>query len=163
MIVRRNKFNENFPLLAEGFAKRGLNDKEIAKKLGISGATYYDYLKRYPEFLEAVKRGKAPIDDEVENILLQKIRGIKYTETRTEYKPSRKLSNGQMLKRRVISVTKTKKFIPPCTSSIQFHLRNRRPDDWNKERTGVDVTVKGSLSIKEMKENVKAAEKSGSK
>ena len=36
-------------------------DAEIAAKLGISNGSFYEYQKRYPEFLDAIKRGKVPV------------------------------------------------------------------------------------------------------
>ena len=51
----RGKYNDDFPLLAEGLARRRLSDSQIATALDISVGTYYEYQKRYPEFLQALK------------------------------------------------------------------------------------------------------------
>ena len=48
------KYNDDFPLLAEGFAREGLTDKQIAKKLGIGVRTFYDYLKQYSQFSQSL-------------------------------------------------------------------------------------------------------------
>ena len=159
--MAKNKYNENFPLLAEGFARRGLNDKEIAKKLGIHESTYYVYLQGHQEFSEAIKRGKAPINEEVENILLKRIRGIDYTETETKYKYV-PILKGEKALRIKTHVKKTKKIIPPDVPSIHFFLRNRMPDRYNVS-DNVDLTVRGSLSIEEMKKSIKAVGEDGSK
>ena len=66
-VGRPEKYEDTFPLLAEGYAREGMIDKEIAAKLGVSEATFYEYQKKYPEFSEAIKRGKKPVDVEVEN------------------------------------------------------------------------------------------------
>ena len=47
---------DTFPLLAEKYARDGLNDHQIACNLGISTATFYAYQNKYREFEEAVKR-----------------------------------------------------------------------------------------------------------
>lgn len=161
--MAKNKYHEDFPLLAEGFARRGLIDKEIAKKLGIGETAFYDYIKRYPKFAKAIKKGKAPVDVEVENVLLKRIRGFKYTETHIEYTPGKVLENGKTEKKKILSIRKIRKEVIPETLAAIYWLKNRLPGLWNKERTNVDVTVRGSLSIKEMKESLKAAEKDGSK
>ena len=58
-------------ILVEGWARDGLTDEQIANNLGISERTFYDYKKKYPQFLQSLKKGKEIIDYEVENALLQ--------------------------------------------------------------------------------------------
>ena len=67
------KYDEDFPARAEDWARQGLRDEDIAKKLGISKDTFYEYKKMFPDFSDAIKRGKAPIDFEVENKLLKSL------------------------------------------------------------------------------------------
>ena len=56
-------------------------DREcLAKALGISLATLYDWEKQHPEFLEAVRQGSAEHDDEVvERSLLRLCKGFQTT------------------------------------------------------------------------------------
>ena len=56
----------------EGWARDGLTDEQIASKMGINPDTLYKYKKRYPEFSEALKKGKEVIDRQVEKVLLEK-------------------------------------------------------------------------------------------
>lgn len=50
--MSKTKYNKDlFPLLAEGYAREGLNDKEISKKMGISTQSYYQYQKNTLTFL----------------------------------------------------------------------------------------------------------------
>ncbi len=58
-------------VLVEGWARDGLTNEQIAEKLGINPDTLYKYQKEYPEFSEALKKGKEHIDYEVENALLK--------------------------------------------------------------------------------------------
>lgn len=39
-----------------------LTDAEMAREMGVSSSTYYDWLKRYPEMSEAVTRARASAD-----------------------------------------------------------------------------------------------------
>ena len=58
-------------ILVEGWARDGLTNEQIADNLGINQDTLYTYKKKYPEFSEALKKGKEVVDFEVENALLK--------------------------------------------------------------------------------------------
>ena len=45
-------------LQLEAWARNGLTDEQIAKNMGVSVATLYNYKKVYLEILEALKKGK---------------------------------------------------------------------------------------------------------
>lgn len=106
-------------LLLEGYAREGLTDEQIARKIGIAPGTLYEWFKSYPEIYEALKRGKAPVDMEVENALLKRARGYEYEEVITEvYGDGKK------------HVKKIKKHVPPDVTAQIFWLKNRRPDKW---------------------------------
>ena len=55
----------------EGWARDGLTDEQIAKSIGISPSTLYDWKSKYPEISKALKKGKEVVDYEVENALLK--------------------------------------------------------------------------------------------
>ncbi len=81
--MAKSKYDpDTFPTLAEGYARRGLNDEQIAERLGISIATFYVYQNRYPEFPEGLKKGKKPVDMEVENAFLKRAKGYEHEEKR---------------------------------------------------------------------------------
>lgn len=126
----------NFPLLAEGWARQGLSDKQIAKNLKISVETFYQYVKKYPEFSEALKKGKEPVDVSVENSLLKKAIGYEVEETITEMKIREDGSEYPSV------IRKMKKHIQPDTGAIAFWLKNRRPDLW-RENKSMDITTNG--------------------
>lgn len=116
----KEKYNDDFPLLAQGFARDGFNDKQICEKLGISTTVFYEYQKKYPEFAEALKRGKAPVDTEVENALLKRAMGFDFTETHTEAIVS---NDGKVSGQKV---KKVKKHYPPDVTACIFWLKNRK-------------------------------------
>jgi predicted DNA-binding transcriptional regulator AlpA len=131
------KYNpKTFPKRAEQYAREGKIDMQIAAKLGISESTYYDYQNKYPEFSEAIKRGKSVIDQEVESALLKRALGYKYEEIKTEIidgqdkKPDK---DGQMAKSKAGTrqkVTKVTKEVPADTTAAIFWVKNRMPDKW---------------------------------
>jgi len=65
------KYDESFPGQAEQYAGEGLPDVQIAAKMGISPASFYSYQKQFPEFAEALERGRENLVGLVENRLLQ--------------------------------------------------------------------------------------------
>lgn len=57
-------------LLLGGWARDGLTDEQIAKNIGITVSTFYEWKKKYSEISESLKKGKEVVDYEVENALL---------------------------------------------------------------------------------------------
>lgn len=106
----------------EGLARDGLTDIMLAQKIGISETTFYEWQNRFPEFAEAIKKGKAPVDNQVESALLKKALGYEYEETVTE------IYEEDGVKRK--HVRKMLKHSPPDTGAIAFWLKNRRPGKW---------------------------------
>ena len=147
--MAKKKYNDDFPLMAEDFARRGMIDEVIAKNLGIATCTFYVYLNKYKEFSDAIKRGKAPVDVEVENKLLKRARGFEYEEVMVEYKPGK--DDDKVEKAKPTIIKKTKKMVIPDVAAIIFWLKNRRPDIWKeKHEHEVKATVNYELSEKFM-------------
>lgn len=121
-------------LRIEGWARSGLTDEQIAKNIGISVSTFYQWQINYPEFSESLKRGKKPVDEEVENMLLKSALGFEYEETITEIIES---PDGTQRKQ----IKKVKKYCPPSNTAQIFWLKNRKPDMW-RERQEVNNNVR---------------------
>lgn len=107
----------------EGWARDGLTDAQIASNIGIHISTLCDWKNQFPEFSEAIKKGKAPVDIQVENALLKRALGYEYEETTTEI-----IENPDGTKRKHIK--KVTKLVLPDTLAQFFWLKNRRPDKW---------------------------------
>lgn len=56
----------------QGWARDGLTDQQIAKKMGIGVRTLYEWKKKHSQFSQALKSGKEVVDYAVENALLKK-------------------------------------------------------------------------------------------
>lgn len=106
-------------LLIEGWARDGLTDEQIAQNIGIAPKTLYSWIARFNQIGKAIKKGKAPVDFQVENALLKRALGYEWEETTTEID-----SNG---KKHIKKVTRHQ---PPDTVAIIFWLKNRRRDRW---------------------------------
>ena len=54
-------------ILLEGWARQGLTEEQIAKNMGISVKTLYNWKNKELQILQALKKGKEVVDFEVEN------------------------------------------------------------------------------------------------
>lgn len=140
--MRRTNYDSNtFPLLAEKYARKGLTDQQIAANLGIGYSTYFEYQNRYPEFKEAIKRGKAPVDVVAENALYKRAIGYDYEEVSTEVAIG--VDGFEITPTRVKTV---RKHIPPDVVALQFWLKNRLPADW-REKSQQEITGKDGMPL----------------
>lgn len=103
----------------EGWARDGLTDEQIAKNIGINRDTLYRWKKAYPDFSDALKRGKEVVDRQVENALLKRALGYTYDEVTFE---------GD------VEVKRVRKQVVPDTTAQIFWLKNRKPEDWRDKR-----------------------------
>lgn len=125
-MARKTKYDDNtFPLLAQGYAREGMNDKQISAKLGISLSSYYEYQIKYSEFMDSIKRGKSPVDVEVENTLLKRALGYEYVETQSIVK-----LDSEKGTTKPVEMRKVTKLIQPDITACIFWLKNRKPKVW---------------------------------
>lgn len=121
---------ENLTVL-EGWARDGMIDEQIAGRIGIATTTLYDWKNKYPEFAQALKKGKEYVDTQVENALLKRALGYDYTEERVEISQK----DGK-------KVIQTVKHVAPDVTAQIFWLKNRRREHWRdkppevREETG---------------------------
>ena len=118
--------------LLEAWARDGLTNEQIAKNMGINPSTLYDYMNKFVEISNALKKGKEVVDIEVENALLK--RALGYTITLCEQKVD---------KDGCVHDLKKDVHIPGDTTAQIFWLKNRKPKNWkdkqNSENTSDDV------------------------
>ena len=107
----------------ESMARKGYRDIDIAKKIGISKVTFYDWKKRFPKFAEALQRGKDEYDDTVEETLYNMTQGYYVDEEVVEVRED--AAGNKILHRK-----KTKRYISPSITAIIYWLQNRRGDVW---------------------------------
>ena len=119
----------------EGWARNGLTDEMIAHNIGITTTTLYDWKKKYPQFAEAVKRGKEVVDIMVENALLKSAMGYKYDEVVKE-----RVFDYETETSIVVEVKRTTKEVAPNPTSLIFWLKNRKPETW-RDKKNIDAAV----------------------
>lgn len=117
----------------ESWARMGLTDEQIAKNMGVNKTTLYDWMKKFPDISNSIKKGKAPIDFEVENALFKRAIGYEYEEVETTIEEI----DGKQRKR----IKKIKKVALPETSAMIFWLKNRKPEQWRKLNPVVEAKL----------------------
>ena len=137
-------------LKIEGWARDGLIDREIANKIGISERTFTEWKTKFPIMSSVLKKGKDVIDRQVENALLKRALGYKYTETIRE--AVKDPDSGEIEMR--VTKTVTKQVIPDTTAQI-FWLKNRKPDKWRDKPVYEDTSELDKLDaiLKGLKDN----------
>jgi hypothetical protein len=130
---RPTEYNPNIhPAIAESLARKGLTNTEIADGIGVCPATLYTWQNEHPEFLEAIKRGKASADDEVEKSLYKRACGYDVIEE----KPLN--IGGELL------IARVNVHIHPDPTSCIFWLKNRRPKEWRDKQ---EIQHSGNIQI----------------
>ena len=135
------EYVKNKLILIEGWARDGLIDEQIANNLGISVDTFYKYKKKYPEFSEALKKGKEISDYEVENALFKKATGYII-----------KLNKQKVTKDGDIVDITEEMYMQPDTTAQIFWLKNRRPDKW---RDKVELNNENEKTLEKLDEVLK--------
>lgn len=130
-------------LLIEAWARDGIIDEDIARKLGVAYSTFREYVKRYLALSAALKKGKEIADVEVENALFKRAIGYPYDEVTREAKEQIDEKTGRRVTVRVETKRVTKEVHPDVTAQI-FWLKNRRPDKWRDKQ---DIQHSGSVDV----------------
>jgi transposase-like protein len=135
-----SKYSEKFtPKMAGWLARDGATNDEIAAKLEISTVTLYDWIKKYPELSNAIKKGKEVVDREVEDSLLKRALGYDYEKVETEVSI---FGEKEFKKKKV-----TQMHNPADATSMIFWLCNRKPGQWRRNPTFVDFEkAKGEIT-----------------
>lgn len=126
-------------LLVEGWARDGLSDKQIAQNMGVAYSTLRVWMDKFPALSAAIKKGKAPVDYEIENALLKKARGYYVTVKKAvKVKTRKQLAGKGLIEEEHIEYVDDEMFIPPDTVAQIFWLKNRRPDKWRDKQEVVN-------------------------
>lgn len=132
--------------LVEKWGRDGLTEQQIAKNLGISRTTLNDYKDRYPDFLDAIKRGKEVNITELENSLVKRAMGYYYEEVKTYIKED---SQGT-----TTYTEKTRKHQPADVGACAILLKNKAPEKYTNDRAALDLK-RQELELRKMIEEAK--------
>lgn len=132
------KYSQNMVEMAYKFAKLGLKDIIIAKRLGITRGTFYEWKNKHKEFNNSITLARAELDAKVEKALLKRAVGFKVTEKKE-----------MMTKSGEIVSLDAEKYYAPDTASIQFWLKNRDAGRWKDRVETVHELGSGAKSFLE--------------
>ena len=114
---RKSKYDPKLhPSLILWMARAGLIDIEISDKLKVNKDTLYRWAALHEEVAEALKESRDYVDSLVENSLLKRALGFKYTEDAVVQKSG--------------EIVPLQKMALPDVTAIIFWLKNRRPKSW---------------------------------
>lgn len=125
------KIHDNLDQI-EKLAIHGFTNAEIADFFGIHIDTFCEYQKKYPEFSETLKNGKALADTKVMDSLFHRACGYSHSEEKIF------CHNGEVIR------AETTKHYPPDTTAIIYWLRNRRR--WLDNNTEIESEKEHDLS-----------------
>lgn len=128
-------------ILLEGWARDGLTEEQIAKNMGVSVKTLFNWKHKELPILQALKKGKEVVDFEVENALLKKALG--YTITLHKQKVTK---DGDVVD------TEEEMHVPPDTTAQIFWLKNRKANKWRDKVVDDEIKVASNGILNEIKE-----------
>ena len=138
-------YKPEYPEQARKFCLLGATDIEIADLFEVSVGALAKWKKKYPEFGEALRRGKDVANAEVASKLYKRAVGYSYTEV------TKRVVGGKEQE------TVTHKHMPPDVTACIFFLKNRAKDKWKDkhetEHTG-NVTY-NNLTDDELEHKIK--------
>ena len=130
MTGRKSSFKQEYIQLAENYALLGATDAEMADFFGVSEQTLNTWKKKYPEFLESLKKGKAVADANVASRLYS--RAIGYAAKAPKFATN----EGKLTDK----VEYIERYPQDATAAI-FWLKNRQPGKW-RDKKEVENQVK---------------------
>ena len=138
---RKGKYDPKAtPYLAEQYASEILTDAQIAAKLGIHISTFIDWQKKYSEFSEAIKRGKAVSNVALVKSMQKTAAGYDVEEEETTVILDKDKQPKSYRK------TTCKRHIPPNPTMQIFLAKNRMPDEF-RDVNRHEVDMKGQLQV----------------
>ena len=105
------------------WSRRGLSDKQIAKNIGVTTMTFYNWKKRFAEFAVAVDKARSELKIELEKSMFELAIGKAFVE---EIKTILDPNTGK-----VIRVEKTRKQLPPNANLQTFLAKNLMPEKYH--------------------------------
>jgi hypothetical protein len=139
----RDWVSEDHLSQVERWKRHGLSNEQIAKNIGISEQTFYNWKDKHVEFFEAIKKGREVIVCELENALIKRAKGYEIEEV--VFLPER--GGGVTEKHNV-------KHIPPDTTALIFALKNMAHENW-RDRKETEFSGNGKVSFAWNNKNAK--------
>jgi len=108
-----------------------MTEAQIARELGVAVSSFEKYKTEYPELIEALKKGKKDLVEELKASLKKKAKGYTYEET----KVTQRREGHQTT---VVKETYTK-VAHPDTGAIHLLLKNLDPEWHNDDKKTIEM------------------------
>ena len=141
---RKSKYELNIRPYLKDIPKwyETMTEAEIAKKLGVSVASFENYKNRYPELVEVLHSAKEELVENLKASLKKKALGFSYKETKKVLRSV----DGKDTK----LIEEYERYSPPDTGAIHLLLKNL-DDTWrNDDQMTVDFR-REKLELEKMK------------
>lgn len=164
---RPTKYDPEFHVKqAFNYSYMGATIDQMASFFDLAQSTMYEWLKEYPAFSEAIKKGKDEADNEIVKSLYKRAKGYEVTELTFEKVESKdalavddggELTVDEQWKKKVV-----KKELAPDPVAAIFWLKNRRPGEW-RDKVQTELTGPDGGPIQTQTEHVIKFEGMGKK
>lgn len=119
-----------------------MTEAQIARKLGVSVASFENYKNQHPELVKCLRDSRKEFIEELKGTLKKKAIGFRYTETK---KTIREV-NGEKVK----VIEEYEKYAQPDTGAAHLLLKNLDPEWHNDDKATLDLKRK-QLELNERK------------
>lgn len=116
------RYDPSINELVTDYCMLGATIAELAELLEVATSTIINWMRRHPEFKEAVAAGREKADARVARSLYRRAIGYSHDDVH--------VSNFQGQ----ITITRIVKHYPPDTAAAFIWLQNRQPDKWRREQ-----------------------------
>ena len=138
-VGRPTDYKEEYNEQAYKLCLLGATDAEIADFFGIAESTLNNWKKKFPDFMESIRKGKTIADAEVAEALYNKARGF----VREGVKIFN--ANGEPL------IVPYMEYYAPDTGAAFIWLKNRQSHKWRDKH---EVEQSGNLEIKKKAQEI---------
>lgn len=146
-MARKTKYDYTdamFLLEVEGYARKGLSDAEIAKNISLSEGQFNRVKKQFPQLSQVLKKGRRPLNVIVENALFKRATGFKVKSVVRKWIV---VDGEDGEPKNVELVSETETDVPPDTGAAMAWLKNRDPEQWNKQPEKKEVEHSGLIRV----------------
>ena len=136
VVGRPTKYKEEYNEQAYKLCLLGATDAKLADFFDIAESTLYEWKLEYPEFSEALKKGKVIADATIAEGLYNRAKGaVINVQQAIKLKDSQFNSEGRKISEEErIEVVDLIQEVPPDTAAGIFWLKNRNPEMWRDKR-----------------------------
>lgn len=136
-------------LKIEGWARDGLTMEQIAECMNVSRSTLNEWVKKYSDISDTLKKSKEVADRRVENSLYERaIGGTHEVKKAVKLKETYYDKQGRKCEKEHIEHVIEEVYTPGDTTAQIFWLKNRKPEVW-KDKQLIEAEV-GTKKLEEL-------------